>query len=145
MDSARARLRYGEWLRREQRRAEARSHLSEAHEMLGAAGAEAFAERARRELQAAGVKVRKQAAPTSAVLTAKEVEIARRAPVASRAGRSPPDCSSAATQSNAVAQGLREAGHLLPQGDRLDATRRRGDDVLTLLTGTDQHRRLPAT
>ncbi|MET7435519.1 ATP-binding protein [Streptomyces flaveolus] len=46
MDGARARLRYGEWLRREQRRTEARSQLSEAHEMLGEAGAEAFAERA---------------------------------------------------------------------------------------------------
>ncbi|WP_234328902.1 MULTISPECIES: hypothetical protein [unclassified Streptomyces] len=46
MDGARARLRYGEWLRREQRRTEARSPLSEAHEMLGEAGAEAFAERA---------------------------------------------------------------------------------------------------
>ncbi|MFG2359783.1 ATP-binding protein [Streptomyces sp. NPDC048521] len=77
MDSARARLRYGEWLRLEQRRAEARSRLSEAHEMLSEAGAEAFAERARRELQAAGVKVRKPATATPVVLTAKEVEIAR--------------------------------------------------------------------
>ncbi|MEV7817202.1 LuxR C-terminal-related transcriptional regulator [Streptomyces flaveolus] len=77
MDGARARLRYGEWLRREQRRAEARSQLSEAHEMLGEAGAEAFAERARRELQAVGAKVRKRASVTPVVLTAKEVEIAR--------------------------------------------------------------------
>jgi DNA-binding CsgD family transcriptional regulator len=77
MDSARARLRHGEWLRLEQRRAEARSRLSEAHEMLGEAGAEAFAERARRELRAAGVKVRKRASATPSVLTAKEVEIAR--------------------------------------------------------------------
>ncbi len=77
MDGARARLRYGEWLRREQRRAEARSQLSEAHEMLGEAGAEAFAERARRELQTAGAKVRKRASATPVVLTAKEVEIAR--------------------------------------------------------------------
>lgn len=77
MDSARARLRYGEWLRSEQRGAEARTWLSEAHEMLGDAGAEAFAERARRELQAAGVKIRKPASVTPSVLTAKEVEIAR--------------------------------------------------------------------
>ncbi|MEV5383706.1 AAA family ATPase [Streptomyces sp. NPDC052721] len=77
MDGARARLRYGEWLRLEQRRAEARSQLSEAHTMLGEAGAEAFAERARRELQAVGVKVRKRASATPVVLTAKEVEIAR--------------------------------------------------------------------
>ncbi|MFD8565517.1 AAA family ATPase [Streptomyces sp. NPDC059639] len=77
MDSARARLRYGEWLSVEGRRAEARAQLSEAHEMLGEAGAEAFAERARRALQSAGVKVRKKGVATSAVLTEKEVEIAR--------------------------------------------------------------------
>ncbi|MEW2079847.1 AAA family ATPase [Streptomyces sp. NPDC017966] len=77
MDSARARLRYGEWLRAERRQAQARTVLSEAHEMLGAAGAEAFAERARRELQAAGVKVSVRASAAPAVLTAKEAEIAR--------------------------------------------------------------------
>ncbi|MGX1267913.1 ATP-binding protein [Streptomyces phaeoluteigriseus] len=77
MDSARARLRYGEWLRSEQRRADARTLLSEAHKMLGEAGAEAFAERARRELQAAGVKVSARTSTAPAVLTAKEVEIAR--------------------------------------------------------------------
>ncbi|MFH9090157.1 AAA family ATPase [Streptomyces sp. NPDC017673] len=77
MDGARARLRYGEWLRLEQRQAEARSQLGEAHTMLGEAGADAFAERARRELQAVGVRVRKRASATPVVLTAKEVEIAR--------------------------------------------------------------------
>ncbi|MFF7529391.1 AAA family ATPase [Streptomyces bobili] len=77
MDSARARLRYGEWLRLQQRRAEARTRLSEAHEMLSEAGADAFAERARRGLQAVGVKVGVRASTASAALTAKEVEIAR--------------------------------------------------------------------
>jgi DNA-binding CsgD family transcriptional regulator len=77
LDSARARLRYGEWLRLERRRVDARSRLGEAYEMLSEAGAEAFAERARRELQAAGVKVRRGAAATSVALTAKEAEIAR--------------------------------------------------------------------
>ncbi|WP_217140796.1 LuxR family transcriptional regulator [Streptomyces sp. AC627_RSS907] len=77
MDSARARLRYGEWLRLGQRREDARSQLKEAYEMLSEAGAEAFAERARRELQAAGVKVRKRASATPVALSAKEVEIAR--------------------------------------------------------------------
>ncbi|CAM5697819.1 helix-turn-helix transcriptional regulator [Streptomyces canus] len=77
MDSARARLRYGEWLRSEGRPADARERLSEAHEVLSEAGAEAFAERARRELQAAGAKVRKRASVAPAVLTPKEVEIAR--------------------------------------------------------------------
>ncbi|MFI1290882.1 ATP-binding protein [Streptomyces sp. NPDC020792] len=77
MDSARARLRYGEWLRLQQRRAEARTRLGEAHEMLSEAGADAFAERARRELQAVGVRVSLRASTASAALTAKEVEIAR--------------------------------------------------------------------
>lgn len=77
MDGARARLRYGEWLRLEQRQAEARSQLGEAHTMLGEAGADAFAERARRELQAVGVRVRKRASAAPVALTAKEVEIAR--------------------------------------------------------------------
>ncbi|WP_260326263.1 LuxR family transcriptional regulator [Streptomyces sp. TLI_185] len=76
MDSARARLRYGEWLRSARLGADARAPLSEAYERLSDVGAEAFAERARRELQAAGVKVRRRAA-TSATLTAKETEIAR--------------------------------------------------------------------
>jgi hypothetical protein len=55
---ARAHLVYGEWLRREQRRAEAREHLRAAHDMFGRFGAEAFAERTRRELQATGETVR---------------------------------------------------------------------------------------
>ncbi|MFI6876174.1 ATP-binding protein [Streptomyces sp. NPDC050400] len=77
MDSARARLRYGEWLRRERRPADARIRLGEAYEMLGDAGAEAFAERARRELRAAGAKVRRRTTATSVTFTAKEAEIAR--------------------------------------------------------------------
>ncbi|MFJ9098021.1 AAA family ATPase [Streptomyces sp. NPDC102405] len=77
MDSARARLRHGEWLRSEGRPADARERLSEAHEMLSEAGAEAFAERARRELQAAGAKVRKPVSVAPVVLTPKEFEIAR--------------------------------------------------------------------
>ncbi|ROQ60150.1 regulatory LuxR family protein [Streptomyces sp. 840.1] len=77
MDSARARLRYGEWLRLGQRRDDARVRLSEAYEMLSEAGADAFAERARRELQAAGATVRKRASAAPAALTTKEAEIAR--------------------------------------------------------------------
>jgi hypothetical protein len=56
---ARAHLLYGEWLRRENRRVDAREQLRAAHEMLAAIGMEAFAERARQELQATGEKVRK--------------------------------------------------------------------------------------
>src|SRR5262249_32832982 len=54
VDLARAHLLYGEWLRRERRRREAREHLGAAHDMFDAMGTAAFAERARRELQATG-------------------------------------------------------------------------------------------
>ncbi|NGO67925.1 AAA family ATPase [Streptomyces boncukensis] len=56
---ARARLTYGEWLRREHRRSEARTELRAAHDMLAAMGARAFAERAARELRAAGEQPRR--------------------------------------------------------------------------------------
>ncbi|GAA1619565.1 LuxR family transcriptional regulator [Kribbella sancticallisti] len=74
---ARAHLLYGEWLSRENRREDARTPLSVAHEMLSEIGADAFAERARRELQATGAKVRKRAAATHTALTAQEAQIAR--------------------------------------------------------------------
>jgi DNA-binding CsgD family transcriptional regulator len=74
---ARAHLVYGEWLRREQRRVDAREALRTAHDMLGRFGAEAFAERARRELQATGETVRKRTVETRDVLTAQEAQVAR--------------------------------------------------------------------
>jgi DNA-binding CsgD family transcriptional regulator len=74
---ARAHLVYGEWLRRENRRTDARSQLRIAHEMLSQFGAEAFAERARRELLATGETARKRTAKTRDVLTAQEGQIAR--------------------------------------------------------------------
>ena len=61
---ARAHLLYGEWLRREGRRVEAREQLRTAHDMFAAIGMEAFAERARRELMATGEKVRKRSVET---------------------------------------------------------------------------------
>jgi DNA-binding CsgD family transcriptional regulator/tetratricopeptide (TPR) repeat protein len=78
LDYARARLLYGEWLRREGRRVDAREQLREAHQMLTAMGVEGFAERARRELAATGETVHKQqdAAPREE-LTAQETQIAR--------------------------------------------------------------------
>jgi DNA-binding CsgD family transcriptional regulator len=74
---ARARLVYGEWLRRESRRVEARVQLRSAFDALASMGAEAFAERARRELQATGEKVRKRSEDTRADLTPQEAEIAQ--------------------------------------------------------------------
>jgi DNA-binding CsgD family transcriptional regulator len=74
---ARARLVYGEWLRRENRRVEARIQLRSAFDALASMGADAFAERARRELQATGEKVRKRSEDTRADLTPQEEEIAQ--------------------------------------------------------------------
>ena len=74
---ARAHLLYGEWLRREGRRKDAREQLRAAHEMFAAIGMEAFAERARRELLATGEKVRDRTVATRDELTAQERQIAR--------------------------------------------------------------------
>jgi DNA-binding CsgD family transcriptional regulator len=74
---ARAHLVYGEWLRREKRRLDAREQLRTAHEMLAAMGAEAFAERARRELLATGESARKRTVETVGDLTAQEAQVAR--------------------------------------------------------------------
>jgi DNA-binding CsgD family transcriptional regulator len=74
---ARAHLLYGEWLRREDRRGDARVQLGTAHELLAQFGAEAFAERARRELQATGATVRKRSIVISTALTTQEKQIAR--------------------------------------------------------------------
>ena len=74
---ARAHLLYGEWLRREGRRVEAREQLRTAHELLAAIGMGGFAERARRELIATGEKVRKRGVETRDQLTPQEEQIAR--------------------------------------------------------------------
>ncbi|GIF97001.1 AAA family ATPase [Catellatospora citrea] len=73
---ARAHLVYGEWLRRENRRQDAREHLHRAHDMLTAMGAAAFGERARNELLATGEAVRKRSADTVSDLTPQEALIA---------------------------------------------------------------------
>jgi len=74
---ARAHLLYGEWLRGEDRRRDARAELRTAHGLFTAMGFEAFAERARRELLATGDSVRKPTAETASELTAQEAHIAR--------------------------------------------------------------------
>jgi DNA-binding CsgD family transcriptional regulator len=74
---ARAHLLYGEWLRRQRRRTEAREQLRIAHQLYSAMGMEGFAERARRELLATGETVRKRSVETRGELTAQEAQIAR--------------------------------------------------------------------
>ena len=78
VDLARAHLLYGEWLRRERRRFDAREQLRTAHGMLDAMGVAGFAERARRELRATGETARRRApSARHAELTAQETQIAR--------------------------------------------------------------------
>ena len=77
VERARAHLLYGEWLRRERRRLDAREQLRTAHEMFTAIGMDAFAERASRELLATGETARKRTVETGDQLTAQEAQIAR--------------------------------------------------------------------
>ena len=74
---ARAQLLYGEWLRREHRRVDAREQLRAAHETFSRIGAQAFAERARRELPATGETVRRLTVETRDALTPQEAQVAR--------------------------------------------------------------------
>jgi DNA-binding CsgD family transcriptional regulator len=77
VDLARARLLYGEWLRRERRRLDAREQLRTAHGLFTGFGMEAFAERARVELQATGEHPRKRTVATRDDLTPQEAQISR--------------------------------------------------------------------
>jgi ATP/maltotriose-dependent transcriptional regulator MalT len=81
---ARTRLLFGEWLHGQERPEEARAELRAAHEQFISIGAEAFAQRARGELLAAGERVPRRESPTATELTEQELTIARRA----RDGRS---------------------------------------------------------
>jgi DNA-binding NarL/FixJ family response regulator len=77
IEQARARLLYGEWLRRQRRRGDARDQLRAAYQIFAAAGAGAFAERARVELRATGERAPKRTAQARDALTAREAHIAR--------------------------------------------------------------------
>jgi DNA-binding CsgD family transcriptional regulator len=84
---ARTRLSYGEWLRRQGRRVDAREQLRDAYDMFASMGVEGFADRARRELLATGAKVRKRRDDTRDELTPQEEQIATLA----RDGRTNPE------------------------------------------------------
>jgi DNA-binding CsgD family transcriptional regulator len=77
VELGRAHLLYGEWLRRENRRTDAREQLRTAHQMFAAMGADGFAERAARELRATGERVNKRTTGAPAQLTAQEAQVAR--------------------------------------------------------------------
>ena len=77
VEVARAHLLHGEWLRRENRRVDAREHLRAAHELFASMGADGFAERAARELLATGERARKRTAGTRGELTPQEAQIAQ--------------------------------------------------------------------
>ena len=77
VDLARAHLLYGEWLRREKRRVDARTQLRTAHELFSEFGMEAFAERARVELEATGERARQRTVDTLRQLTPQEAQISR--------------------------------------------------------------------
>jgi DNA-binding CsgD family transcriptional regulator len=74
---ARAHLLYGEWLRRERRRRDAREQLRTAHDLFAEFGMEAFAERARVELEATGARARRRTVETRDDLTPQEAQISR--------------------------------------------------------------------
>ena len=123
---ARTHLLYGEWLRRERRRVDARDQLRTALELFTSMGAEAFAARAERELMATGERVRKRRIETREQLTAQEIQIARLA----RDGLSNADDRRAAVHQPAhrrlpPAQGVQQARHHLAQPTHTGATRRR--------------------
>ncbi|HWW90387.1 MAG TPA: LuxR C-terminal-related transcriptional regulator, partial [Solirubrobacteraceae bacterium] len=77
LELARTHLLYGEWLRRERRRVDAREHLRTALDAFTSMGAEAFARRAQRELLATGERARKRTVDTLDQLTPQEIQIAR--------------------------------------------------------------------
>ena len=123
---ARAHLLYGEWLRREHRRVDAREQLRVAHTMLSDMGMEAFAERARRELLATGETVRKRTVETLDELTPQEVQVARLA----ADGQTNPEIGaqlflSPRTVEWHLTQGVRQARDQLPQGAPIRTVRRR--------------------
>ena len=139
---ARSRLLYGEWLRRENRRTDAREVLRAAHESFSHMGAEAFAERARRELLATGETVRRVTADTRDALTPQEVQVARLAREGhTNLGDRRPAVHQPAHGRVPPAQGLPQARRQQPQG----ASRRARGHIRSGRHGLCLGRRAPAT
>jgi DNA-binding CsgD family transcriptional regulator len=126
---ARSRLLYGEWLRRENRRVDAREQLRRAHEAFQSMGAEGFAGRARHELRATGGKVRRRIDETRDELTPQEEHIARLA----RAGRTNPEIGAELYISPRTVE-----WHLNKVFAKLGISSRRG--LHDALPGADHHR-----
>ena len=95
VELARAHLLYGEWLRRERRRLDAREQLRHAHKLFTEFGMEAFAERARVELEATGEHARKRTVETRDDLTPQEARSPASPPTVRPTKKSPRSCSSA--------------------------------------------------
>jgi DNA-binding CsgD family transcriptional regulator len=131
VELGRAHLVYGEWLRRSRRRRDARDQLGRAYEIFDSIGAEAFAERARTELRAAGGQARERAIETQDPLTAQEALIARLA----ADGASNPDIAEQLFISRATV-----AYHLRKVFTKLDVTSR--SQLGPALPGTAQHRQV---
>ena len=116
VDLARARLLYGEWLRRQRRRRDARDQLGRAYQIFDSIGAAAFAERARIELRATGGHARQHTTETPDTLTAQEALIAR---LAGDGASNPRDRRAAVHQPRhrrlPPAEGLHQARHQLTQ------------------------------
>jgi DNA-binding CsgD family transcriptional regulator len=125
-DLARAQLLYGEWLRRKNRRVDARVQLRAAHDRLASIGMEAFADRASNELLATGEKLRKRTLATPEVLTPQERHIARLA----REGLSNPDIGTRLFLSPRTVE-----WHLSNVFTKLDIQSRR--ELLTALAGSE--------
>jgi DNA-binding NarL/FixJ family response regulator len=133
---ARAHLLYGEWLRREGRRLDAREQLRTAHDMLAAIGMEAFAERAGRELATTGENVRKRGVETVTTLTTQEAYIARLA----RDGRTNPEIGAQLFLSARTVE-----WHLRKIFTKLDITSRRELHVALAQLGHDDEPTQPRT
>ena len=114
---ARARLSYGEWLRRQGRRTDAREQLRTAHRMFTDMGGEGFAERARSELLATGGTVRKRRVDARDELTTQERQIAQLARMGCRTRRSARGCSSARAPSSGTCARCSPSSGFAPAGN----------------------------